>query len=129
MKKTILFFGILFTMALTVQAQHSSARLVQLFYGKQVDRVVNEIYEITPDSTKQVVKANLDVRKAEVINTIASDYSTQFSEDEIDQLILFFSSPLSQKWEGLRGGLEAKNIKKIMEWGMALRENQTPSGN
>lgn len=116
-------------MSVAMQAQSSSTRLAQLFHGQQVDKIVNEIYDVIPDSLKQGIKNNLDAKKVEVLNIIAANYSTQFSASEMEQLLLFFSSPLAQKWNNSRGPLEAKNIEVVMEWGMELRENQTSLGN
>jgi hypothetical protein len=124
MKKTVLLSGLFIAVLLNVQAQAPSQGLAKLLQGKQIDRVVNEIYEITPDSTKQSVLTKLNGEKEIVLNKIAASYSEQFSEQEIQQLFDFLSSPLAQKWRAFRGDLVAKNSEVIMEWGMKLRENQ-----
>lgn len=124
MRKTVLFLGLLFLVLLNTEAQNTSYEFAQLLHGKQVDRVVNEIHEASPESNKQSILKQLNSKKENVLNKIATVYSAQFSANEIQQLLTFYRSPLAQKWNSVRGDLTSKNLEIVMKWGMYLRENQ-----
>ena len=125
MKKTILLFGLTLAITMSVSSQESGAKLAELFYGEKIERTINDIQKITPDSLKSSVLAQLNVKKIELLNKMAASYNSEFSSNEIQELILFYSSQVSKKWDASKGKLNIDNLEILTTW---KRELYNPQG-
>jgi hypothetical protein len=90
------------------------AKVLFLQQNPALGKDVNEI------ATK--MRADLTPRLSEVANDVARNYATQFSEQELKDLLTFYQSPLGQKVIKVQPQIVDASLKFAQEWANKLSE-------
>ena len=68
------------------------------------------------DEVAVALEKEYDPRRAEVLDQIASAYARHFTEPELKQLLVFYKTPLGQKWAREEPAAIQEAIHRVTEW-------------
>ncbi|MUP46893.1 DUF2059 domain-containing protein [Gramella sp. BOM4] len=126
MKKT-LFFLFVAVISFGVQAQETNTKqakaikLIEMTSGQQFDIMTEPLVNMVPEANQEAFKKELKASTGELYKKLATVYTDNFSEEELDQILAFYDTPVGEKMVATTPEL-TKNVMEIGQaWGQELQ--------
>ncbi|GGG26826.1 DUF2059 domain-containing protein [Christiangramia forsetii] len=126
MKKIIFTLSIL-AISLTSFAQEADSfegkavKLIKLTAGQQFDIMTEPIVEMVPEEDREAFKKELAESTQGLYKKMATVYTESFTEEEIDEILEFYATPIGKKMVAVTPELTKKGMEIGQAWGMELQ--------
>ncbi len=93
-----------------------------------IESVKNSFIPTNPNLTRELndvaltLHKELDGKSSEVVNEMARAYATRFSEQELKDLLVFYKTPLGQKFIKEEPAAIEDGLKRAQQWADAFSE-------
>ena len=93
-----------------------------------IETVKNSFLPTNPNLSKElneeavVLHKEYDAKKNEVVDAMARAYARHFTEQELKDLILFYKTPLGQKFSREEGNAIEEGFRRAKEWSDTFAE-------
>ncbi|SDL09783.1 hypothetical protein SAMN04488034_102277 [Salinimicrobium catena] len=126
MKKFICLFFLGF-IGFQSQAQESSdlqqkaVSLIEMTSGQQFDIMLDPIVKMIPEKNQEAFKNEMMASLDDVYTRLAKIYTEKFTEEELDQILAFYNTPVGKKMRDITPELTKRGMEIGQEWGMQLQ--------
>ncbi|MFV8281396.1 DUF2059 domain-containing protein [Christiangramia marina] len=127
MKKLILSIGVAF-LGFTSLAQEQmtseetkAIKLIELTSGQQFDIMTEPIVKMVAEDKREEFKKELSASTKELYKKMAVIYTEKFTEEELDEILAFYATPVGEKMVELTPDITKKAMEIGQEWGMELQ--------
>lgn len=126
MKKLILVFVLVFTISITAQedAEFKSETIEFIkitgatkAFDDAIDQIGNMVSQENKDAYKKEAEATLDA----LYDEMATLYMSEFTRDEIKELVSFYKSDIGKKLATKQVSLAQKGMMMGQSWGMKVQ--------
>jgi hypothetical protein len=93
-----------------------------------IESVKNSFLPTNPQLSREINEVTLalhkeyDAKRSEVVDAYARAYARHFTESELKDLLLFYKTPLGQKFTREEPGAIEEGLKGAQDWGDAFSE-------
>ncbi|MFV9482508.1 DUF2059 domain-containing protein [Christiangramia sp. ASW11-125] len=127
MKKLILSIGVAF-IGFTSMAQEQmtseetkAIKLIELTSGQQFDIMTEPIVKMVAEDKREEFKKELSASTEELYKKMAVIYTEKFTEEELDEILAFYATPVGEKMVELTPDITKKAMEIGQAWGMELQ--------
>ncbi|MCP9199848.1 DUF2059 domain-containing protein [Gramella sp. GC03-9] len=126
MKRT-LFFLFIAVISFGAQAQETSTKeakaikLIEMTSGQQFDIMTEPLVNMVPEANQEAFKKELKASTGELYKKLATVYTDNFSEEELDQILAFYDTPVGEKMVETTPELTKKAMEIGQAWGQELQ--------
>jgi uncharacterized protein len=64
----------------------------------------------------QIIHKDLDAKRSEPLDEVATIYARHFTEQELSDLVVFYKTPLGQKWAREEPAAIEEGLHRVKEW-------------
>lgn len=126
MKKTLCFLFLIF-LGFQSQAQEKTdlqqkaIKLIEMTSGQQFDIMLDPIVKMVPEDNRQAFKKEMMTSLEGIYDELAQVYIEKFTEAEIDQILVFYNTPVGEKMRNITPELTRKGMEIGQQWGQELQ--------
>jgi uncharacterized protein len=126
MKKTLCFLFLIF-LGFQSQAQEKTdlqqkaIKLIEMTSGQQFDIMLDPIVKMVPEDNRQAFKKEMMTSLEGIYDELAQVYIEKFTEVEIDQILVFYNTPVGEKMRNITPELTRKGMEIGQQWGQELQ--------
>jgi len=108
-------------------AKGAAATFDPLVHGV-IEKVKNYLLPTNPNLSHDLGDVALalhkeyDPKRGEILDEIARVYARHFTEQELKELVVFYKTPLGQKWAKEEPAAIEESIRRAAQWGDQLSE-------
>ncbi len=126
MKKIIFTLGLVLV-GLNSFAQEASSfeskaiKLIELTAGQQFEIMTEPIVEMVPEENRDAFKKELAESTEGLYKKMATVYTDSFTEQELDEILAFYATPVGEKMIEVTPELTKKGMEIGQAWGAELQ--------
>lgn len=126
MKKAILLLSLFFTVITyaqeTSEFKKETIEFIKLTgSGAAFDDAISQIGAMVPEASKEAYKQEATATLDGLYEKLADLYMTEFTQDEIKELVAFYNTDLGKKLAEKQLSLTQKGMMLGQSWGMELQ--------
>lgn len=126
MKRT-LFFLLVAVFSFNAQAQETNTKeakavkLIEMTSGQQFDIMTEPLVNMVPAENQEAFKKELHASTGKLYKQLAAVYTENFTEEELDQILAFYDTPVGEKMVETTPELTKKAMEIGQAWGQELQ--------
>ncbi|MCH4823751.1 DUF2059 domain-containing protein [Gramella lutea] len=98
-----------------------AVKLIELTAGQQFEIMTEPIVEMVPEENREAFKKELAESRGGLYKKLASVYIENFTEQELDEILAFYATPIGEKMIKVTPELTKKGMEIGQAWGAELQ--------
>ncbi len=101
--------------------EDKAVKLIKLTAGQQFDIMTEPIVKMIPEENRDAFKKELTASTQDLYLKMATVYTESFTEQELDEILAFYDTPVGKKMVAITPELTKKGMEIGQAWGMELQ--------
>lgn len=101
--------------------EEKASYLIELTAGQQFDIMTKPIVNMVPEENQEAFKEELSKSIQELYSKMAVVYMESFTEEELDDILEFYNTPVGKKMVATTPELMKKGMEIGQQWGMEIQ--------
>ncbi|MDT0644280.1 DUF2059 domain-containing protein [Zunongwangia sp. F363] len=101
--------------------EDKAVHLIKLTSGQQFEVLAEPMLNMIPEENREAFKKELLASMDDLYTQIAQVYVENFTEEEIDEILAFYDTPVGKKMVETTPELTKKGMEIGQQWGMKLQ--------
>lgn len=101
--------------------EEKASYLIELTAGQQFEIMTKPIVNMVPEENQEAFKKELNQSIDELYSKMAVIYMESFTEEELDEILEFYNTPVGKKMVATTPELMQKGMEIGQQWGMELQ--------
>lgn len=104
-----------------ITKEAKAIRLIEMTSGQQFDIMTEPLVKMIPEAKQEAFKKELNASTGDLYKKLAVVYTENFSEEELDQILAFYDTPVGAKMVKTTPELTKRAMEIGQQWGQELQ--------